>query len=47
MFVRENSLQNEVFTNFSAGRCEFRCEFLREFQDKYFRSILAFVERVK
>ena len=38
-------LQNEFCTNFSAWRYEFRCEFLREFQDEYFRSIPAFVEK--
>ena len=46
-FLREIILQNEFCTRVSAWRYEFRCEFLREFHDKYLRSILAFVERVK
>ena len=44
---REIIPQNEFCPNFSAWRYEFRCEFLREFQDEYFRSILTFVERVR
>ena len=45
--VSEITLQNEFCTNLSAWRYEFRCEFLREFQDEYFRSIWAFEERVQ
>ena len=46
-FVREIVVRSEFCTNFPSWRYELQCEFLREFQDEYSRSILAFVERVK
>ena len=45
--LSEIILQSEFCTDSASWRLEFQCEYFCEFQDKYSRSILSFMERVK